>query len=47
VGNYEKAAAAALVMKDFQIEILDVSHFVNVEGAKEVNRGIASFLNGE
>ena len=45
VGNHEKAAEAASVMKDIQIEILDVAHFVNVEGAEVVNPVITQFLS--
>jgi len=46
VGNHNRAAQAASVMKDLRVEILDVSHFVNVEGADAVNPGIIEFLGG-
>ena len=45
VGDHNRATKAASAMKDLRIEVLDVAHFVNVEGAEEVNRGIAEFLS--
>jgi len=45
VGNAQKAAKAASVMANVQIEIVESSHLVNVEASEEVNRGIAAFLD--
>jgi len=44
VGDPDRAAAAASVMKDLKTLVVESSHLVNVEVADEVNRGIVEFL---
>jgi pimeloyl-ACP methyl ester carboxylesterase len=44
VGDPEKAAAAAAVMKNVETVVVESAHLVNVEVADEVNRVIAEFL---
>jgi pimeloyl-ACP methyl ester carboxylesterase len=44
VGDPDKAAAAASVMKNLRTVIVESAHLVNVEVPEEVNRGIAEFL---
>lgn len=45
VGDSKKAARAASVMSNIQIEVVESSHLVNVEAAEQVNQGVAAFLN--
>jgi pimeloyl-ACP methyl ester carboxylesterase len=44
VGNADRAAAAARVMPNVQIEVLDSAHLVNWEKSDDVNESIARFL---
>jgi len=44
VGDPERAAAAASVMKDLTTIVVESAHLVNVEVSDEVNRGIVEFL---
>jgi len=44
VGDPDRAAASASVMKDLRIVVVESAHLVNVEVAEEVNRAIVEFL---
>ncbi len=45
VGNPDKAAEAASVMKNVRTVIVESAHLINVEVADEINRRISEFLN--
>jgi len=47
VGPADKAAEAASVMPNVQIEIVESSHLVNVEAAEIVNAGVRGFLGSD
>ena len=45
VGDPDKAAAAAAVMKNVKTVVVESAHLVNVEASDEVNRRIVEFLS--